>query len=221
LVAQEDEQIVGVAALEQYGSERAAVFLLRSVVVRRDRRGNGIGQALVAAALAAADSSVGGTALIALLTETADGYSDRFGFSRGERDGCPVPCPRRLSSRGPARPRRGLTCGVPPLGPVQIGPPRAREGGHGAKHVDRPDQAGDHGQRGRPNGDGRIRPDSRDHREVEADQARRRAGNQSAAPSIQVPFGDREDERGRCGEQHDPGNEPDRQRNRPVPETAG
>lgn len=81
--------MVGVAALERYGTHGAPVFLLRSVAVRPDCRGSGLGAALVTAALAAADAQVGRRATVGLLTETAEGYFDRFGFARVDRDALP------------------------------------------------------------------------------------------------------------------------------------
>ncbi|MGH8893951.1 MAG: GNAT family N-acetyltransferase [Actinomycetes bacterium] len=80
---------VGVAAIERHGPPEAPVFLLRSVVVEDARRGSGLGAALVTAALAAADREVGAAATIGLLTETADGYFDRFGFTRVDRGDLP------------------------------------------------------------------------------------------------------------------------------------
>lgn len=49
-----------------------------------------MGAALVTAALATADAEAGGTATVALLTETADGYFDRFGFTAVKRDTLPA-----------------------------------------------------------------------------------------------------------------------------------
>jgi amino-acid N-acetyltransferase len=88
VMADDAGELVGVAALERHGSP--AVFLLRSVAVRPDRHGAGHGSALVNAALAAADADAGGPATVGLLTETADGYFDRFGFRPVERDQLPA-----------------------------------------------------------------------------------------------------------------------------------
>jgi amino-acid N-acetyltransferase len=90
LVADDAHEIVGVAALERHGPPAAHVFLLRSLAVRPGRRGHGLGAALVTAALAAADADAGMTATVALLTETADGYFDKFGFTPVERDTLPA-----------------------------------------------------------------------------------------------------------------------------------
>jgi amino-acid N-acetyltransferase len=81
--------VVGVAGLERHGPPAGRVFLLRSVAVQPSRRGSGLGTALVTAALAAADAEAGGTATVALLTETAAGYFDRFGFTSVKRDTLP------------------------------------------------------------------------------------------------------------------------------------
>ncbi len=67
-----DGTLAGVAALERRGE----AALLRSVAV--DAPGQGVGAALVAALLAAADAD-GRT--VALLTTTADAYFPRFGFA--------------------------------------------------------------------------------------------------------------------------------------------
>lgn len=79
-------QVVGSAALERYGD----AFLLRSVAVEPGRRGDGLGGRLVRAALRCADLEVGGTAEVCLVTETADGWFDRFGFRPAARDELPA-----------------------------------------------------------------------------------------------------------------------------------
>lgn len=56
------------------------------MAVRDDERGCGRGSALVRAALEAADEDADGTAVVALLTETAVGYFARFGFVPVARD---------------------------------------------------------------------------------------------------------------------------------------
>jgi amino-acid N-acetyltransferase len=89
LVAEDGGQLSGVAALERHGPESAPAFLLRSVVVHQDRRGSGLGRALVRAALDIADAAVERTATVGLLTETADGYFERFGFMPIKRDRMP------------------------------------------------------------------------------------------------------------------------------------
>jgi len=75
VVAREDGRIVAAAAIEPYG--RAG--LLRSVVVAADRRGTGVGRAIVRAAEALA----GELALteLYLLTETAEDWFPRLGYS--------------------------------------------------------------------------------------------------------------------------------------------
>lgn len=83
LVARREGGIVGSAALEIYG--RTA--LLRSVAVRRDLRGAGIGGRLTAAALNLALDL--GVEEAYLLTETADSFFPRFGFRRIPRSEVP------------------------------------------------------------------------------------------------------------------------------------
>jgi arsenite methyltransferase len=80
LVAREGGAVVGAVALELY--DQAA--LLRSLAVRPDRQGAGLGQRLTEAALALARQR--GVRELYLLTETADGFFPRFGFERVERD---------------------------------------------------------------------------------------------------------------------------------------
>jgi amino-acid N-acetyltransferase len=79
LVAREDGQIVGTAALELYG--RAA--LLRSVAVDARLRGRGLGQALTTRALDLARRR--GVRIVYLLTETAAEFFPKFGFRPTER----------------------------------------------------------------------------------------------------------------------------------------
>lgn len=91
-VAIDDEDVVGAAALERHGPPHEPVFLLRSVVVAPTHRGTGVGGALVIEALSAADAAVeAAIATVGLLTETADGYFDRFGFQQVERAALPAP----------------------------------------------------------------------------------------------------------------------------------
>jgi amino-acid N-acetyltransferase len=90
-VALDGEAVVGAAALERYGPAHEPVFLLRSVVVAPAHRGTSVGRALVTKALSLADDAVeSGTAAVGLLTETADGYFDRFGFRPVERAELPA-----------------------------------------------------------------------------------------------------------------------------------
>lgn len=74
LVARDGGGIVGSVALEVYGADA----LLRSLAVTPERRGNGLGQRLVEAALALARSR--GVLRIYLLTETAAPFFRRLGF---------------------------------------------------------------------------------------------------------------------------------------------
>ena len=83
LVARLHGRVVGSAALEHYGS----AALLRSVVVRRDLRGTGLGSRLTEAALRL--SREFGVAEAYLLTETADLFFPRFGFRNISRSRVP------------------------------------------------------------------------------------------------------------------------------------
>jgi amino-acid N-acetyltransferase len=74
LVARRDGRVVGSAALELYGQ----AALLRSVVVRRDLRGTGLGRRLTEAAVNLSRHLDLEEAY--LLTETADHFFPRFGF---------------------------------------------------------------------------------------------------------------------------------------------
>lgn len=77
LVARAEDRIVGSTAVEFHGSHA----LLRSVA--GDRRGGGLGQRLTGEALALARER--GATAVYVLTETADGFFPRFGFSPVER----------------------------------------------------------------------------------------------------------------------------------------
>jgi amino-acid N-acetyltransferase len=84
-------RVVGAVALERHHEPpRPPAFLLRSLVVDPVARSAGIGQQLVSAALQRADTHVGHTAAVGLLTQTADGYLPRFGFRRVGRDELPT-----------------------------------------------------------------------------------------------------------------------------------
>ncbi len=76
LVAREaaDGALAGVAGVEMHGR----VGLLRSVAVRAERRGTGLGQELGRAAVALARAE--GLAELYLLTTTAEGFFPRLGF---------------------------------------------------------------------------------------------------------------------------------------------
>ena len=76
-VAVDGDQLVGTASLERHGD----AYLLRSVAVRSDQRGRGIGAELVGTALAAAEAG----RPVALLTETAAGWFPRFDFRPVDR----------------------------------------------------------------------------------------------------------------------------------------
>lgn len=87
LVAELDQAVVGVAALEDHHDDDGRAFLLRSVAVAPEHRGSGIGQALTAAALDEVDRQ---QAPVALLTETAEHYFPRFGFRPVPREALPT-----------------------------------------------------------------------------------------------------------------------------------
>jgi amino-acid N-acetyltransferase len=74
LVAKDGKQLVGTAALELYGDSA----LLRSVAVAAERRGQGLGVTLTAAALDLARRR--GVRTVYLLTETAAQFFPKFGF---------------------------------------------------------------------------------------------------------------------------------------------
>jgi amino-acid N-acetyltransferase len=76
-------EVVGCAAIEPFGG--AAV--LRSVAVRDDRRGEGLGQALVHAAEGLARET--GAAEVILLTETAEPFFARLGYEVFDRTSVP------------------------------------------------------------------------------------------------------------------------------------
>jgi N-acetylglutamate synthase-like GNAT family acetyltransferase len=76
-VAVDGDQLLGTASVERHGD----AYLLRSVAVRSDQRGHGIGAGLVRAALAAVDPR----RPVALLTETAAAWFPRFNFHPVER----------------------------------------------------------------------------------------------------------------------------------------
>jgi amino-acid N-acetyltransferase len=83
VLALRDRELIGCAGLERYGE----AALLRSVAVRAEERGSGVGRALVEAALAQARA--GGIRQIILLTETARAYFLRFGFREISRAEAP------------------------------------------------------------------------------------------------------------------------------------
>ena len=75
LVARDNGKISGCAAVEIYGT----AGLLRSVAVEPERRGEGLGQKLTAAALELAREH--GVHDVYLLTTTAGDFFPRFGFT--------------------------------------------------------------------------------------------------------------------------------------------
>jgi amino-acid N-acetyltransferase len=79
VVAREGRRVVGCAAIERHGEHG----LLRSVAVAADRRGTGIGRAIVAAAEDLARSE--GLADLYLLTETAAEWFPTLGYQAVER----------------------------------------------------------------------------------------------------------------------------------------
>jgi amino-acid N-acetyltransferase len=83
LVARLEGRVVGSAALEL----RGPAALLRSVAVRWDLRGTGLGSRLTEAALQLSREL--GVAEAYLLTETADLFFPRFGFRRIPRSEVP------------------------------------------------------------------------------------------------------------------------------------
>lgn len=85
LVTTDAAGVTGCVALERHVGSGSPVFLLRSLAVRSDRRGTGLGQGLVAAALQAADHNVGASAQVALLTTSAEKYFPRHGFTPTSR----------------------------------------------------------------------------------------------------------------------------------------
>jgi amino-acid N-acetyltransferase len=84
LVARDESQIVGTAALELYGDDA----LLRSVAVDSRRQGQGIGQQLTEAALQLARTH--GVEQVFLLTTTAEAFFQRLGFETIARGAVPA-----------------------------------------------------------------------------------------------------------------------------------
>jgi amino-acid N-acetyltransferase len=75
--------LAGVAGVEVYGD----VGLLRSVAVRPDQRGTGLGRAIAAAAVEQARET--GVVELFLLTTTAESFFPRLGFVLSERGDMP------------------------------------------------------------------------------------------------------------------------------------
>ena len=80
-VIAEDEigGLIGIAGLETYENNG----LLRSVAVRKDSRGKGVGRTLVNAVLG--DARAKGLGKVYLLTDDASGYFERLGFQIVDR----------------------------------------------------------------------------------------------------------------------------------------
>jgi len=83
LVVREDTQLIGVCGVETHGR----YGLLRSVAVDAGYRDTGVGDCLVRGAVDLA-AKLGLSALY-LLTTTAQGYFDRYGFHAEPRDEAP------------------------------------------------------------------------------------------------------------------------------------
>jgi len=80
----EAQELIAAGGLEAAGE----CALLRSIVVRADRRGKGLAQALTEHLLQRAETE--GRAAVYLLTETASDYFTRLGFSTVERADVPL-----------------------------------------------------------------------------------------------------------------------------------
>lgn len=83
VLAVRGDTVAGCAALEKAG----VAGLLRSVAVRKDERGAGIGDGLVRERIASAETS--GMQTIYLLTETVPAWFERFGFQTIDRSEAP------------------------------------------------------------------------------------------------------------------------------------
>ncbi|MCB0210587.1 MAG: GNAT family N-acetyltransferase [Anaerolineae bacterium] len=90
LVAHDDADIVGSAALELYGS----AALLRSVAVAPDFQGQGLGHQLTRAAIDLARQHK--VSQLYLLTETASDFFPKFGFYTIDRAQVPSPVKNSL-----------------------------------------------------------------------------------------------------------------------------
>jgi amino-acid N-acetyltransferase len=84
VVARDREAMLGCAAVEMYGD----AGLLRSVAVREDIRGRGLGRDLVAAAEAIAAAA--GARELYLLTESAGTWFPRLGYTAVDRQAVPA-----------------------------------------------------------------------------------------------------------------------------------
>ena len=90
VVAREGERLIGCAAIEPYDGSA----LLRSVAVVPDRRGTGVGRALVAAAESLARDN--GAETLVLLTETAAPWFARLGYEVIDRSTVPADVARSI-----------------------------------------------------------------------------------------------------------------------------
>jgi len=93
-VALDGGELVGTIGIERYGS----VALLRSAVVRANRRSAGVGRSLVAVAIEAAASR--GVEELYLLTTTAELYFAAQGFNIVERERLPAALQASAELRG-------------------------------------------------------------------------------------------------------------------------
>lgn len=82
-VIRENDQVIAAGALQRFGSSA----LLRSVVVTQDRRGGGLGQAIVAELERRAGAGQGNR--LVLLTHTAVDFFARRGYHVIERSSAP------------------------------------------------------------------------------------------------------------------------------------
>jgi amino-acid N-acetyltransferase len=94
IVAEDRARIVGVAGLEMYG----VGALLRSVAVKPDVRGTGLGALLVRQAFNEAKGR--GVDALYLLTTTAQSYFPRFGFEQIAREHVPAGVQESREFRG-------------------------------------------------------------------------------------------------------------------------
>ncbi|MBD2705777.1 GNAT family N-acetyltransferase [Spirosoma sp. BT702] len=83
VIAKDEETAVGVAGIESFGS----VGLLRSVAVDPTHQGNGIAAQLIEQLLATADAAH--LQELYLITTTAEGYFNRYGFAPVSRETVP------------------------------------------------------------------------------------------------------------------------------------
>ncbi|MBZ9715651.1 arsenic resistance N-acetyltransferase ArsN2 [Deinococcus multiflagellatus] len=84
VLAVQGNEVLGVAGLERYGPHG----LLRSVAVRADQQGRGLGQALTREMIERATAA--GLETLALLTTTAAAFFPKLGFTPVTRDKLPA-----------------------------------------------------------------------------------------------------------------------------------